>query len=63
MDFDAINKLIDTLIEKQIDEFELEEEGRRIRIRRGVPAAAVLAAPAAAAIPAAAPGPAAAPEE
>ncbi|TAN20920.1 MAG: acetyl-CoA carboxylase biotin carboxyl carrier protein [Acidobacteria bacterium] len=34
MDLDAINKLIDTLIEKQIDEFELEEEGRRIRIRR-----------------------------
>lgn len=35
MDFDAIRKLIDTLIEKQIDEFELEEEGRRIRIKRG----------------------------
>lgn len=35
MDFDSIRKLIDTLIEKQIDEFELEEEGRRIRIRRG----------------------------
>lgn len=35
MDLDAINKLIDTLIEKQVDEFELEEEGRRIRIRRG----------------------------
>lgn len=34
MDLDAINKLIDTLIEKQVDEFELEEEGRRIRIRR-----------------------------
>jgi acetyl-CoA carboxylase biotin carboxyl carrier protein len=52
MDFDAIRKLIDTLIEKQIDEFELEEEGRRIRIRRNVPAAvpvAVAPAPAAAA--------------
>jgi len=35
MDFDAIRKLIDTLIEKQIDELELEEEGRRIRIKRG----------------------------
>ncbi|MGH9474849.1 MAG: acetyl-CoA carboxylase biotin carboxyl carrier protein [Terriglobales bacterium] len=47
MDLDAIRKLIDTLIEKQVDEFELEEEGRRIRIRRGVaaPAAAVSAAP------------------
>ena len=48
MDFDAIRKLIDTLIEKQIDEFELEEEGRRIRIRRNVPAAVVAAAPVAA---------------
>lgn len=35
MDFNDIRKLIDTLIEKQIDEFELEEEGRRIRIKRG----------------------------
>ncbi len=52
MDFDQIRKLIDTLIEKQIDEFELEEEGRRIRIRRNVPPA-VMAAPAHA--PAAAP--------
>jgi acetyl-CoA carboxylase biotin carboxyl carrier protein len=43
MDFDAIRKLIDTLIEKQIDEFELEEEGRRIRIRRNVPPAMVAA--------------------
>ncbi|HEY8055486.1 MAG TPA: acetyl-CoA carboxylase biotin carboxyl carrier protein [Terriglobales bacterium] len=55
MDFDAIRKLIDTLIEKQIDEFELEEEGRRIRIRRNVPAAVVAAAPVAAVPVAAAP--------
>src|SRR6185437_1952295 len=60
MDFDAIRKLIDTLIEKQIDEFELEEEGRRIRIRRNVPAAVVAAAPVAAVPVAAAPAPAAA---
>jgi acetyl-CoA carboxylase biotin carboxyl carrier protein len=61
MDFDAIRKLIDTLIEKQIDEFELEEEGRRIRIRRNAPgptvvaaaAPAVVTAPAVAAMPAA----------
>ncbi|HET9783657.1 MAG TPA: acetyl-CoA carboxylase biotin carboxyl carrier protein [Terriglobales bacterium] len=67
MDFDAIRKLIDTLIEKQIDEFELEEEGRRIRIRRNVPAAvmtaAPVAAPAVAAAPAAAGAPAAAASE
>ena len=44
MDFDAIRRLIDTLIEKQIDEFELEEEGRRIRIRRNAPAPTVVAA-------------------
>lgn len=55
MDFDSIRKLIDTLIEKQIDEFELEEEGRRIRIRRGAgtPAAGVHLA--AAAVPAVSP--------
>lgn len=35
MDFKEINKLIDTLIEKNIAEFELEEEGRRIRVKRG----------------------------
>ncbi len=49
MDFDAIRKLIDTLIEKQIDEFELEEEVRRILIRRNVPPT-VVAAPAPAAV-------------
>ncbi|MGH9487876.1 MAG: acetyl-CoA carboxylase biotin carboxyl carrier protein [Terriglobales bacterium] len=53
MDLDAIRKLIDTLIEKQVDEFEWEEQGQRLRIRRGVPAAPA-AAPAAAAAPTAA---------
>ncbi|HXR97882.1 MAG TPA: acetyl-CoA carboxylase biotin carboxyl carrier protein [Terriglobales bacterium] len=64
MDFESIRKLIDTLIEKHIDEFELEEEGRRIRIRRGgPPAPSVASAPASAPAPAAAAGaaPAAAP--
>jgi acetyl-CoA carboxylase biotin carboxyl carrier protein len=64
MDFESIRKLIDTLIEKHIDEFELEEEGRRIRIRRGgPPAAAPAPAPAAAAAPAPAAAPAAPPGE
>jgi len=55
MDLDDIRALIDTLIEKQVEEFELEEDGRRIRIRRGgvVVAAAPAARPAAAAAPAA----------
>jgi len=34
MDFEAINKLIDTLIEKQVEEFELEEGELRIFIKR-----------------------------
>lgn len=62
MDFDAIRKLIDTLIEKQVAEFELEEEGRRIVIKRGVPVAmAAPSSPASLAPPAgpAAPAPAA----
>ncbi|MGH9393117.1 MAG: acetyl-CoA carboxylase biotin carboxyl carrier protein [Terriglobales bacterium] len=42
MDLESLGKLMDTLIEKQIEEFELEEDGRRVRIRR---AAAVLASP------------------
>ncbi|HEY7856143.1 MAG TPA: acetyl-CoA carboxylase biotin carboxyl carrier protein [Terriglobales bacterium] len=62
MDFESIRKLIDTLIEKHIDEFELEEEGRRIRIRRGgPPAAAPAPAPATMAAAAGAPAPLAAP--
>ncbi|HUX66176.1 MAG TPA: acetyl-CoA carboxylase biotin carboxyl carrier protein [Terriglobales bacterium] len=69
MDFDAIRKLIDTLIEKQIDEFELEEEGRRIRIKRGGPPPAAGIHLVAGAVPAVAPlapppaAPNAAPEE
>ena len=35
MDLTSIRELIDTLIEKQVEEFELEEGGVRIRIRRG----------------------------
>jgi len=34
MDFEAINKLIDTLIAKQVEEFELEEGELRIFIKR-----------------------------
>ncbi len=53
MDFDAIRKLIDplidTLIQKQIDEFEFEQGDLRIRIRRGVP---VMTVPAVSAVPA-----------
>ena len=62
MDFDDIRALIDTLIEKQVEEFELEEDGRRIRIRRG--GAAMASAPPAprAGAPAAAPAPAPVPE-
>ncbi len=73
MDFDSIRRLIDTLIEKQVEEFELEQGDLRIRIRRGAgPAGPTVAAgsgPAAPApaVPAPAPAtpatPAAAPEE
>lgn len=45
MDFNEIRKLIDTLIEKNIAEFELEEEGRRIRVKRGGVAEVILAQP------------------
>ncbi len=75
MDFDSIRRLIDTLIEKQVEEFELEQGDLRIRIRRGASPAIhaagsgpAAAAPTAATPAAAAPTPAAtaasaAPEE
>ncbi len=61
MDFDSIRRLIDTLIEKQVEEFELEQGDLRIRIRRGAGPAIYAAGsgPAASAPTAAAPAPAA----
>jgi acetyl-CoA carboxylase biotin carboxyl carrier protein len=38
MDLDAIRRLIDTLIEKQVEEFDLQEGDLRIRIKRAVSA-------------------------
>lgn len=72
MDLEELQKLLHILEEKQITEFELEEQGVKLRICKGspnhVPPSAVLATPvlsaalsAAAAAPAAAPPGAAAP--
>ena len=68
MDLDELQKLLHILEEKQITEFELEESGVKLRIRKGVanhaPAPGVLSNPvlqAALSAVAAAPGPAAAP--
>ncbi len=48
MDLAFIRQLIDTLIEKQVDELELEEAGSRVHIRRGTAGAAMAAGTAAA---------------
>src|SRR5437762_6584148 len=37
-DLKDIEKLIDLLTERQIEEFEMEKDGLRVRIRRGAPA-------------------------
>ena len=61
MDFDAIRKLIDTLIEKQIEEIEVEEGDCRIRVKRGGTAPVIVGAPVSAPLPVAPPPIAAAP--
>src|SRR5438552_12463942 len=54
-----IEKLIDLLTERQIEEFEMEKDGLRVHIRRGAPAGS--RAPASAHSPATPPSPAASP--
>ena len=59
-DLKNIEKLIDLLTERQIEEFEMEQDGLRVRIRRGgTPVRARVSAPARS--PLAAPAPAAPP--
>lgn len=53
MDFDEIKKIVDLMAEKGLTEFEMEREGTRLILRKGVCAA--VAAPAPANAPASAP--------
>jgi acetyl-CoA carboxylase biotin carboxyl carrier protein len=59
VDTDLVKRLAEMLDENDLSEIEVEDNGRRIVVKRKLTAAAVVAAPAAAAAPVAAPAPAA----